>query len=144
MTFKFGNFELRMKMSSSFFLLTKINIFEIQVQVCIHLFCIWALILPSSLLRLFNVVGLIWKLLHTIPYSLSKGHHGWTRSVQILDHQCTKHRLILSGSQSLNYSLRFSWKLFFGALAQRLGSSLLILYHELVIWHNAYFLSKEA
>lgn len=110
-----------------------------QVQVCIHLCCILAPILLSSLLRLFNVAGLIWKLLHTIPYSLNRGHHGLTRSVQNLDSHCTQHQLIQWGSRSLNYSLRFSWKLFFGASGLRLASSLLILYLELVIWQGILF-----
>ena len=104
-----------------------------QVQVCIHLCYILGPILLSSLLRLFNVVGLIWRLLHMIPYCLNRHHHGLTKSVRNLDRQCTLHQIIQWWSQSLIYFLRFNWKLFFGVSGLHLASSLLILYHELVI-----------
>ena len=108
-------------------------VFEMQVQVCIHLCCILGPTLLSSLLRLFNVAVLIWRPLHMIPYCLNRRHHGLTRSVRNLDRPCTLHQIIQWWSQSLIYSLRFSWKLFFGVSGRHLASSLLILYHELVI-----------
>ena len=77
-----------------------------------------------------------------IPYSLRLGRHGLTRNVQNLDRLCIQHQLILLGSQSLTYYLRYSWKQFFGALGLHSASFPLILYHEQVKLQCFSFLLK--